>query len=366
MAEKTSIHIADDPGRLEEFVLGRLGDIERVSVEKHSASCERCAQAIRTEQTLAAGVKSLGREVLKENLRRRLARTLAPAGIPWPRILSAAAVLAILFGVGWLNHWFLATETEPAMITEKLTETDAPVAGGATPSPTAVPRADRGQAEEYEASPRPSERTAKAEHPRGGLDDRLRPEGETPSPARNETAEIAAAGARSEVVTQQDLKIAAEPPAPAERFWLEGNSIAVPSATDAAFAGAKDDALRKRKSAAQVLAEKETNAPAATGTVAAQSIRNYRVLQRSSAALPEPRQNMQQMNTPRAVVQTLVEQRPGETILTLYLDSLVDLRELRNARVDPVARDSVIVNIGNQRIGYRLPGQNQFQQQIGK
>ena len=105
MPEMTAHHIADDPGRLEELVLGRLSDAERAEVEAHASGCERCARAIRNEQLLTAGAKRMGRDILKERLKAALEEPTL--GIPWVRILSAAAVLFLLVGVGWLNHWFI-------------------------------------------------------------------------------------------------------------------------------------------------------------------------------------------------------------------------------------------------------------------
>ena len=110
------------------------------------------------------------------------------------------------------------------------------------------------------------------------------------------------------------------------------------------------------------MAEKETGVLSGAAAAAPHAEQTFRVLQRNSTALPALRQNLEQNSGPSRPIQTLFEQRPGETVLTLYLDSLRNPTELRNARVEQVSRDSIILNIGNQRIGYRLPGMLQLEQ----
>jgi hypothetical protein len=177
---------------------------------------------------------------------------------------------------------------------------------------------------------------------------------------------MAAAETRNSVVTSRDLKIAPAIPGPSGGIWVEGNALTEGPAGGAYRAGGRDAVLPKVKSDARTLAEKETGALAGAGAAAPESARSFRVLQRTSSALPALRQNLQQKNESSGTIQTLMEQKPGETVLTLYLDSLRNPQELRNARVERVAVDSIIVNIGNQRIGYRLPGMMQQEQQQAK
>jgi anti-sigma factor RsiW len=369
MVDRASPHIADDPDRLEEFVLGRLDAAGREAVENHVASCDRCAKAVRNERALAAGARSLGRSIVKENLQRRLALRAAPSRTPWPRILSVAAVLCILAGVGWLNHWFLGTEPRSEMVTDKLSGAKSPGAEQPMPRPTEQPtapstrRADRDEEGKITAAPRPPEYAAKADRPAGETDARVRSAEESRPVVKNEMADLAADGGRQKVGISQDVKIDMEKAGPEESFWVEGKAIAEAPTMVTGMAAGKDASQLKKKSVAQApLAEKETRSLQAAGSVAAQSNMNFRVLQRTSGALPGSRQNLQQRNAPPSGVQTHFENKQGETVMTLYLDSLVDRRDLRNATVDRVADDSLIVNIGNQKIGYRLPAKNQLQQ----
>ena len=49
--------------------------------------------------------------------------------------------------------------------------------------------------------------------------------------------------------------------------------------------------------------------------------------------------------------------------MTLYLDSLIDARDVQQANVETVSGDSLVVNMGNQRIGYKLPTGSNTQEQ---
>jgi hypothetical protein len=55
------------------------------------------------------------------------------------------------------------------------------------------------------------------------------------------------------------------------------------------------------------------------------------------------------------LIETLVEKSPTGLTMTLYLDSLVAGKDLESANIQTVDEDSIILNLGDQRIGYRLP-----------
>jgi hypothetical protein len=78
----------------------------------------------------------------------------------------------------------------------------------------------------------------------------------------------------------------------------------------------------------------------------------FAVSQRSLSALSQSQRAKQQgINT----VQTHVERKGRGLQMTLYFDPPVKESVLRDARVESVTEDSIIVNIGPQRIGYKLP-----------
>jgi hypothetical protein len=78
----------------------------------------------------------------------------------------------------------------------------------------------------------------------------------------------------------------------------------------------------------------------------------FAVTQRSLSAVSQSQRAKQQgINT----IQTLVERTGSGLQMTLYFDPPVKESVLRDARVESVTEDSIIVNIGPQRIGYTLP-----------
>jgi hypothetical protein len=83
------------------------------------------------------------------------------------------------------------------------------------------------------------------------------------------------------------------------------------------------------------------------------------VSQMPADALPRALQLKGQL-TRRSSVQTMIEPTADSVRLVLYLDSLVAERDLRDATVQQVSNDSVIVSLGRRQYGYRLPsGWNQ-------
>jgi hypothetical protein len=76
--------------------------------------------------------------------------------------------------------------------------------------------------------------------------------------------------------------------------------------------------------------------------------------QRPASNLPASKQSQQQLYS-RQAIQTLVRQSAGETHLVLYPGSPFDSTQLHYARAQQISSDSLVVQIGNQQIGYRFP-----------
>jgi hypothetical protein len=73
--------------------------------------------------------------------------------------------------------------------------------------------------------------------------------------------------------------------------------------------------------------------------------------------------NERQENALRNSIPTLIRQEGNGLHFTLYLDSLMDERDLRNATLLQPGDDSLVVLMRNQQIGYRVPVQHQNRQQ---
>ena len=108
-------HIADDPDRLEDYVLGRMSRAEADTIAAHASSCQRCSDAISSELKLAAAVRRAGRDAAKARLRADLKGSdqVVRVIVPWPRVLSIAATLAVLIGLGITGRWLTIHHSAP-------------------------------------------------------------------------------------------------------------------------------------------------------------------------------------------------------------------------------------------------------------
>ena len=92
-------HWTDDPELVELFVSGNMRQERKRELESHLDQCASCRKIVDREATLRDGTRLYARNALKSRLRKRLSHTPI-SRVPWPHILSAAAVLIIIVGIG--------------------------------------------------------------------------------------------------------------------------------------------------------------------------------------------------------------------------------------------------------------------------
>lgn len=98
-------HFSENPDQLESYVLGRLDAPTMASCAAHERECRTCHDAVAHERELAAGIRRAGRNALKA----RIAMNATPTSRDlWPAILSAAAVVVVMIGVGISERWFVS------------------------------------------------------------------------------------------------------------------------------------------------------------------------------------------------------------------------------------------------------------------
>lgn len=343
MIEDRNTHFAADEGELGRFVLLQMTDAERTAADRHLATCASCAAAVEKERLLAAGVRRFGRNQLRSSLREDAEHTRRTL-LPYARILSAAAIVLIIAGIGFYNNWFqenkdiLGVEADgPTLQHETGNEGTRDVDAADSKHSLAAPR------QKENAAPAASRRKSDipAETSQGGKDEEKRMFG----------GKTAGTGARSEMAAASPT--ASQPVDQTEAYWTEGVPLGqVESPRDAG-------ALKKRslnsgsgEESEKAKQRRDDTKEAAQGQTSG-IVNNYRIRQRPVSALPDE-QRMRQQSSTQNRVQTKIEQREGMTEMTLYLDSLIDAGEVRRANVDTVSGDSLVVNMGNQRIGYKL------------
>ncbi len=348
MIDDSGTHFGTDEEILSAYVLGRLGEAERERIDRHAASCASCAASLRREILVAAGVRKLGRETLKADLKKRIDARDAPAH--WLRITAAAAALCVVAGLG--TYYALLSRSEN------------PAPGDAGTPPTA---GTSGEIAQNERSA-PPEGLARS----GTADNVLPAPAAAPSPAyrhaesnQKALAQTLHAGRdnslKEESVTGGISRTGAAVNAVRENagFWSdgiveEGEGLAGAAAAKKSAPEAEEKSLFFESDAARNVAAPGKDAPAPAQGV-------FLVRQQPSSALPPGREKSA---GDRSRIPTRVEQKGERTTLTMYLDSLVDENEMKRARVDAMRDDSVIVTIGGKKILYHIPrgGETQGQQ----
>jgi hypothetical protein len=347
--ETSPRHFAEDPEALEEFVLGRLDQASQQRCEDHLRTCEPCRRAVQVERVIAAGIKRAGRDRIKERLG-KLSGIPPGRGVPWPHVISAAAVLLIIVGIGVTQRWF-TTHVEPVdavapegMRTEQNAKPVAPRAENEMKTPPSSTEDSNPSVERHLGADRAGttqESNSKKEVAKGSYAaapaDRLE---QAPAPVSKD----------KQLADNDQPSLAAA--AGAQGFWTNGTLM-----TEAV--------LKKKTDEGKAAEEMSTGKMKRSDAQLQETDRSGHVIveQRPVSQLPSTLQHQQQLLS-RQTVQTLVRQSEDETRLILYPVSPFDSTQLHYARVQQVAPDSLVLRIGSQQIGYRLPAGALHQVQI--
>lgn len=114
------------PEQLEDAARGLLTPDRMAEVDAHCATCSRCRDAYEEERLIAAGTRSWARAALKHRIAGAIAKERQRT-IPWPRILTAAAVVLVLAGTGIVYRW-LSTGPDSPVVAMKTVSTDTSTA----------------------------------------------------------------------------------------------------------------------------------------------------------------------------------------------------------------------------------------------
>ncbi|MCX6142925.1 MAG: zf-HC2 domain-containing protein [Ignavibacteriales bacterium] len=352
MSESKNIHWVEKEDLLEQFVLGRLNSAEVAQLEEHLQECDQCCRAVAKERELVAGIRLAGRESMKHRLAQRIEEQKAHSA-NWYRVAGVAAGIVLLVTVGVYNRWFTSSETH----VEKQDRVDR-TEKRAEPAPPVSPRRQIAEAGKSHADA--ARRAAEEE------------ENKVPSLAAGATKSAGAKSgniAEAQVDKLEDLKALeggreAENRGKKDRFaavtavstvaatWVQGTVILerdqnAPAPAEMA-ANAKDERADLRKGKEQnLLAGKAANVEAGEKVV-----QNFILTQKPLSDLP-PSQRAQQQKT--SFVQTLLQKHPSGTRITVFLDSLLTKKEFDQTRVQAIGEDSIILNLGNRLVGYKLP-----------
>jgi hypothetical protein len=354
MTDDSGTHFASNEELLSRYALGRLDDAERERIDRHAAGCSTCMASLRREMRIAAGARRLGRDDLKSELKRRIDRESRPAR--WPRILSAAATVGIVVGLGVYYSWFSERTSVPAQV-----GADSPVASRTGPLTQVEKKAPAQGIRDKEMAEKTAEPSAsssaqpaakqKAEAPSTYASAENERRTEYRKMVRSETAPGAAGGETS-----------------GGEFWSDGiveGAVPVPEAA-ASRGGVAPQEKKQDLAKGNAMKEDEDRlneeADRLKGAVH-RTQGEYLIRQQPASSLPGDRERP---GKDQQRVPTRFDQRGNRTTMTMYLDSLVDEKDLKSARVDAVRDDSVVVTLGGKKILYRFPAGQAAQQQRQK
>ncbi|MCX6134196.1 MAG: anti-sigma factor [Ignavibacteriales bacterium] len=348
MANSQNTHWTTDEHLLSQYVLGRLDASHASELDNHLRQCAPCRDAVEAEQQLAAGVRRAGRDALKQRLTKRIEQQ--GTGTNWYRVAAVAAAIVVLLTIGINNKWFFSGETKVADSrlksdsiapkTEVIPQPPSP--GQQSPEKTQLADvskpssvAERDLAESKGAGAGGSELDRKKGEAEGGKRDVMN----VPVPDNS-----------GNILSKKD-QVMAEPNA--EGIWVEGTVV---SGEENVRAAGK--AMDKTSEDLREMAPKGKKEPTALMSFAARSRAQQSdgppvvVTQHPISDLPKSQMRRKQS---LSQVQTLFCSDSGGLTMSLYSDSLFTRNDLSEARLQTIRKDSVVLLLGNQRIGYRLP-----------
>jgi len=311
---------------LERYVLGQLTDRERQDLERVLAADPAWRQALDRELKIAAGARRLGRDRLKRRLRGTLDEPTLRTN-PWPRILAAAASVVIIVGVLVISRWF-----GPGL--DKGKGLDQPASDIAL---------------EQRQKPAPAEQEKSATQGSNELSVREEPAvAARRVPERKETPKATASSAQNE-----DLGHPVAAGLPAEQgTWTQAQLYLLPGEQEAGVEKLRADTetLREQlhpedldvsRGHAQERQKAERQVPV--------NIAQGRISSLASGA------RAQFASAPPDQIPALVQESDTAIRVVLYPPVPFDAEDLRHASIIRPEEDSLLVTIGTQQIGVRMP-----------
>ena len=328
MAAQTSPHWTEDEEVLDRYILGRIDPAAKRVLEEHLESCAQCREAVSRTRDLVAGIRRLGRDELKARLKRKLEPASRPA-VPWPHVISAAAVLVIALGVGIYAFWSPLETWYEGTLSSASADTASPAASVVEETREKFDDATRGDiAARNEALLKKIDRLK-------GEDQKI-----VAAPAPK---------AASEPSRERELGATAS----LASAWIQG--VIVPrEGKDAAklqVLPTEVDARERKK-----LEAADRDVPQIRrqeGAAVSQAV-PMELRQQPIGALPESKQQLQ-LTQAHQTVETLLEQTSQGLRLTMYLEEAIPDSELQSAEVYAVTDDSLVVLLPTRQIAYKIP-----------
>jgi len=354
VTDSRNIHWTADEDLVERYVMGRLPSSEIAELEKHLGDCAGCREAVEAERQIVDGIRLAGRDALKRRLAQRM-HDGRSSGVNWYRIAGVAAAIVFLVTIGIYNKWFLGGEARKS---DYRAERDS-----TAPTIESEPR----QPVLPKEAPSETQLADAAKSATGGKQDpgRVDPKGKLKGavPGADKFAEQEAdrskmiarsqSDRRENVAEKKERYAGVSAVAAGEELWVQGEMIPedrrpqeAGKALMKSAEGVRDEAQKKKGDPAALMAQ------AARTRVPAVETLSLSILQRRLSDLPASQRTGRQSSSS---VQTFMQKSANGLRLTLFLDSLYTISEHAPPLIQKIREDSIILEVGNQRIGYRIP-----------
>lgn len=347
--QKQDSHWTSDHDLVERYVLYRIDSAERSRLADHLRICEECAHVIRNEEILVAGIQAHGRAALKGRLKERVAAGRGRE-FSWYQLAGAAAAIVVLITVGVHNRWFMTDGVQRSPETLDTME-----------EKQSLPLKEQDDAEKRDERISLDQKEEEARHQSegalAGVPDQSKSVPQRQIQYESTPAQVAESVSPRGPVERYSLSARPVPPTVMmlqknPEVWLEGRMLEGEARPLQALER-KDRAEEESKNkAAEMSAARRSKERARMEEEIGQQ-EGLQLVQRPLADLP-PSQQTRQRKDPESVP-ALLERSDSLAQLTLFLDPLHPETDLDRAAIEQVTRDSIVIDVGAQRIGFKIP-----------
>ncbi len=329
----------DDPELIEKYILNKISAEEKKRLDAEIADCEPCKAKLQEEMEIVAGIRHYGRDILKARLRKKLQRERATQFFTYQYVGLAAAVVIIAIGLGAYQIWF-----SDLVALKKFHQQEIVFKQSEDSSRTPL---ESQSAEQKESAQRSQQFSSQQ---KTEIAEQSSPVQSAPAISSvDQQQSLSGAAGKSDGMVGEASTSESSPSA----IWLIGQIVvASESIHDRTISASKIQKQNDAKFSEQRRLTTNTQS-LETITLNKKTKENNIVLQqRSMKDLPVERSQQRTANQDQ--IETLLERTDTGIQLTLFDDSIKE-SDMKDAVVERLSEDSIVVSISNQRIAYRLP-----------
>ena len=342
MNDNSKKYWTDDPELVEKYILNKLSTEEKKRLDAEIADSEPCKAKLQDEMEIAAGIRRHGRDIMKARLRKKLQRERTTQFFNYQYVGLAAAVVIIAIGLGAYQIWF-SDLTAPKKFHQqeiiiKQSEDSTTINNGLQNN------------EQQSDAVKPEAEQKESSHLKMEIAEQSTPVQSAPAVSSvDQQQSLSGAAGKSDEIVGEVSTSESSPSA----IWLIGQIVVVSeSIHDKAISASKIQTRNDAKLSEQ--RRSKTNRQSLETITLNKKIKESNIVLQQRSMKDLPIERSQQRAGQQREVETLLERTDNGIQLTLYDDSINE-SDLKDAVVERLSEDSIVVSISNQRIAYRLP-----------